>query len=115
MVCNGTYSRSLDSLESVAVSGAEGALNSPFVSPDGEQVGYLEGGSVKSLRLAGGRPTTICDACDASGRASWGANDTIVFPRRGGLVQMQAAGGEPAPLTMRPKARRTGAAATLPA
>ena len=54
---------------------------------------------LKKVAVLGGPPVTICEAGRLRG-ASWGTDDTIVFATASGdLVQVPAAGGEPAPVT----------------
>jgi serine/threonine-protein kinase len=94
--------RSLDAAEGTAIPGTEGAY-SPFFSPDGQWVGFWADNKIKKVSLAGGAPVTICD-CGVSDRllgASWGADDTLVFPQRWAreLVRVPATGGTPQPVT----------------
>ena len=55
---------------------------------------------MKKISLAGGGPITICEASRRPG-ASWGADDTIIYPEShaGGLIMVSASGGEPETLT----------------
>ncbi len=94
--------RSFDAAEGIAIPGTEGAY-SPFFSPDGQWVGFWADNKIKKVSLAGGAPVTICD-CGVSDRllgASWGPDDTLVFPQRWAreLVRVPAAGGTPQPVT----------------
>ena len=94
------YVRALDSTESKAIRGTDGA-DSPFFSPDGSWLGFAAGGNLLKVSLEGGTPLTICKAANPRG-VSWGDNDTIVFaPGFGseGLYQVSAAGGRPEALT----------------
>ena len=74
----------------------QGALY-PFWSPDGRDVAYFDmvGGKLMKVALAGGSPTTICDAKSGRG-GSWNRDGTIVFaPASGGpLMRVSAGGGE---------------------
>ncbi len=86
--------------EAIMLKGTEGADN-PFFSPDGEWIGFEAGGKLKKVSVLGGPPTTLCDAVRLRG-ASWGSDGTIVFTpdRRGGLMRVSEAGGEPEALTL---------------
>ena len=57
------YRRSLDQLDAVPISGTEGA-QLPFVSPDGEWVGFELDGTLRKVALAGGPPATLYDGSD---------------------------------------------------
>jgi serine/threonine-protein kinase len=93
------YVRRLDALEAIPIPGTEGASN-PFVSPDGNWVGFWADAALKKVRLDDGTVTTICDSPAIHG-ASWGLDDVIVFGRGpfGGLWKVSAAGGSPTALT----------------
>ena len=58
----GLMLRAADRLDAVPVAGARRAV-SPFFSPDGRWLGYLDGARVVKVPLAGGAPVTICDSC----------------------------------------------------
>ena len=71
----------------------------PFLSPDGEWVGFWASGELKKAPLAGRPPVTIGETGRLFG-ASWGADDRIVFAtENGGLMRVSANGGTPEPLT----------------
>ena len=93
------FQRGLDSAEVSAIPGTEGA-SSPFFSPDGQWVGFYADGKIKKVALSGG-VATICDAQGSLLGATWGRDDTIVFPKTwtSGLVRVPASGGTPQPLT----------------
>ena len=95
------YRRALDQLDAVPISGTEGA-QLPFVSPDGEWVGFELDGTLRKVALAGGPPATLYDGSDVVPTdASWGTNDLIVFGSSGNnqLMQVAAAGGVAEPVT----------------
>ena len=93
------YRRSLDQPDAVPIAGTEDAV-APFLSPDGEWVGFAVGHELKKVSLVGGPPLTICALDDAFRLASWGPDDTVVFGTEySGLWQVSAAGGEPQELT----------------
>ena len=85
---------------------AEGELNSPFFSPDGESVGFYDRSVnprlLKRVSVRGGPTSTICEFPTDLRGASWGADGTIVFASTdptSGLWRVPAVGGEPEPLT----------------
>lgn len=90
------HRRKRDELQGSAIPGTEGALM-PFVSPDGQWIGFVSGGMLKKVPLAGGPPVTICPVAMTPGGASWGSDNTIVFAPSwdGGLVSVSADGGTP--------------------
>jgi len=94
------YVRPLDALEAQRLPATEGA-EVPFWSPDSKSVGFFAGGKLKKIDLAGGPAVTICDAPSGRGGA-WSRTGVIVFSpsNTGGLLQVSAAGGTPAPATV---------------
>jgi hypothetical protein len=66
----------------------------PFVSPDGEWVGYFAGGAIHKVSITGGPPVMICAANRPLG-ASWGPNDQMVFSSNAALFRVSAGGGKP--------------------
>jgi Tol biopolymer transport system component len=93
--------RSLDAAEGTAIVGTEGAF-SPFFSPDGRWVGFGVEGKIKKVALAGGAPVTVCDLHgDELLGASWGPDDTLIFPDKWGgpLLSVPSSGGVPTPVT----------------
>jgi eukaryotic-like serine/threonine-protein kinase len=101
---NGTqlFVRALDALEPVAIATGAG-LREPFISPDGQWVGFL--GNVTTLRkvaITGGPPIPLARLDGASRGATWAPDDTIIFATANtttGLQRMSAAGGTPEVLT----------------
>ena len=74
--------QSLDELVSTPLEGVDTTAFSPFVSPNGEWLGFLDlsGPTLKKVSLRGGDPILICNL--GPGRflgASWGPDDMIVF------------------------------------
>ena len=96
------YVRGLDQLEAVPLRGGEEAIN-PFISPDGNWVGYRDSdNNLKKVSILGGPPLTLTGGLRGISGASWGKDGTIVFAHAadGGLFRVSAAGGDPEPLTM---------------
>src|SRR5262249_3311790 len=106
---NGTrlYRRALDSSESIAVPGTEGA-SMPFFSPDGEWIGFFADGKLKKGPWGGGSPVALATARIPVG-GSWGSDGTIVYAptQNGGLWRVSSQGGEPEELT-RPDFKEKG-------
>jgi hypothetical protein len=67
----------------------------PFWSPDSRHVAFFDRGEKKLMKVsvAGGSPTTICEASDGRG-GSWSRDGVILFaPTSGGPLMRVAAGG----------------------
>jgi len=96
------YLRSLDDLVERPIPGTENAVG-PFFSPDGKSAAFFAGFQLKKVSLAGGSPTTLCEARGLRASGSWGSDDTIVFSggyeSGDGLFRVSASGGEPEILT----------------
>lgn len=69
--------RPLDSLESKALEGTDGA-SYPFWSPDSENIGFFAQGKLKRIPRSGGLVQTLCDAPSARG-GTWNREGVIVF------------------------------------
>jgi Tol biopolymer transport system component len=93
--------RSLDTLELRRLPGTEGAAN-PFWKPDSQAVGFFANGLLKSVRLNGGAPISLCRGF---GQGAWNQDDVIVFGGNRGLLngfalqRVSAWGGTPAAIT----------------
>ena len=68
----------------------------PFVSPDGQSVGYFDALSfqMKRVDLTGGASSVITDVGIPYG-ASWGPDGTILYGQSDGIWQVSENGGEP--------------------
>ena len=102
------FVRAFDALEPLAIVSAD-RVTAPFVSPDGEWVGFTAGGStLQKVKMTGG-PTITLARLDATTRgAVWAADDTIIFATGNpatGLQRVSAAGGIPEVLTRPDHAR----------
>ena len=100
--------RALNHLEPTVLSGL-GQAHNPFLSPDGQWVGFFDGTAMKKVAIAGGAPVTIVSPIGAAARgATWGPDGTIVFAtgsQATALQRVSAAGGEPTVLTTRDRQR----------
>ena len=102
--------RSIDQLGGAPLRGGEGGVG-PFVSPEGEWVGFTRFDSTTTLQkvsIFGGPPVTLTESPFTIFGASWGIDDQIVFgtstvgsgePGAPGLFRVSGGGGEPEPLT----------------
>ena len=94
------FVKRMDRSDTLLLNGTEGA-DAPFYSPDGRWVGFFASGTLKKVAVAGGPPVPICEAGSRRG-ATWTGADSIVFGSGSepGLMRVDAAGGEPTPLTV---------------
>jgi len=89
------YIRSLGSQEARRLPGTDGAV-SPFWSPDSRFVGFIAGGNLKKVAVAGGPPVTLAER--PAGRSAWSAQGVILYARideSGGLYRIPDNGGQP--------------------
>ena len=108
---NGTqlFVRPLARTDATAIYTTVAPLNWVFVSPDGQSIGFDEGGTLRRVALSGGPASTvhITRLGNASG-ATWAADDTIVFATSDsatGLQRVPAGGGDVTVLTRPSQAR----------
>jgi len=96
---NQVWARAMDTLESRALAGTDGATY-PFWSPDGAYLGFFTEGKLKKIVIAGGPPQTLCDASDGRG-GTWNRDGVILFsPGPASLIfRVPAAGGIPVAVT----------------
>ena len=100
---NGTalFARALDGLEPVAIAKG-GPLRSPFVSPDGQWVGFVDQTALKKVAINGGPAITVARLDSFPRGATWLRDDTIVFATSAaatGLQRVAAGGGTPTVVT----------------
>ena len=98
------YVRALDQLEATALTGFSSQPRNPFLSPDGNWVGFFDGvRALQRVSIRGGPPIPIAEVIGPPRGASWGADDTIVFATGHigtGLWRVASGGGgEPEVLT----------------
>ena len=94
--------RTLDQLEPTAFITHLDDLRAPFVSPDGEWVGFVERTTLKKVAITGGPPVTVTGMEGVLRGASWGEDGTIIYgtlQAGTGLQRVSAAGGDPVVLT----------------
>lgn len=90
---------SMSSPDARMLPGTEGAAF-PFWSPDGSELAFFAGGSLKKVALLDGALTTLCPAPDPRG-GSWGTDGTILFAAgpESPIWQVSASGGSPRRVT----------------
>jgi serine/threonine protein kinase len=73
--------RRLEQIEPDALTGL-GSPTQPFISPDGQWVGFFDGATLKKVAITGGPPVTVFPENRPGGGplgATWSADGTIVF------------------------------------
>ncbi len=89
----GLYLRSMGELEARLIPGTEEDRTSPFLSPDGQWVGYWAAtGQLKKMAISGGTPIALCEATNPFG-VNWEADGTILFGQREGIRRVPSNGG----------------------
>ena len=106
---NGTqlFVRALDALEPVAIASGV-ALKEPFVSPDGQWVGFIDR-RIYKVAITGGPSIALASLDGASSGATWAPDNSIIFATNNlgtGLQRVSAAGGTPEVLTRPDRAQR---------
>ena len=91
--------RHLDQLQSARLTQVFG--ESPFMSPDGDWVGFVSYGKLQKVPVEGGAAINICDVTGGLRGATWTEGNTIVFGHSNltGLWQVPAGGGKPVQIT----------------
>ena len=92
--------RRINQLEGAPLRGTLGG-QAPFVSPDGEWVGFQTSlTNLHKVSIFGGPAVALTESPSNIFGASWGTDDQIIFgTQRGGLFRVSAGGGEPETLT----------------
>jgi serine/threonine-protein kinase len=107
---NGTtlFVRPLDQLDATPLVHGD-ALRDPFISPDGEWVGFFEGPiTLKKVPMTGGPAVLVAQINGAERGATWAADGQIIFATSTvptGLQRVSTDGGTPAVLTRPDRAR----------
>ena len=89
------FVRALDALEPVLVS-TGGSLRGPFVSPNGEWIGFTDGGVLKRVAVTGGPTLTVATLDQAARGATWSDDNAIIAAtssRTTGLLRIAVADG----------------------
>ena len=117
------FLRRIDRHEARAIPGTEGG-RAPFFSPDGETIGFFADDTLRKIAADGGAPVVLDDnVSDWGGGASWGADGSIVYAPRSGLIAPlpegglhlpASGGGSPSVLTMPPEGQRHFSPELLP-
>ena len=97
----------LAAFESRPLAGTEGAT-APFLSPDGDWIGFKQAGKVRKIALDGGDPVDICDLPENTPGLAWGPGSVILFSpawTNVGLWRVSASGGQPEELTKPDRAK----------
>ncbi|PYO05927.1 MAG: hypothetical protein DMD30_13460 [Gemmatimonadetes bacterium] len=87
--------RQRNQLHATAIPGSEGA-ETPFFSPDGQQVGFITGGNkLQIASLSGGPLITVTDSVIGEAGASWGRDGYIYLDGRDKepLIRVEAKAG----------------------
>ncbi|HAK55862.1 MAG: hypothetical protein QF463_07300 [Vicinamibacterales bacterium] len=94
------FVRPLELARAVVLPETDGARR-PFFSPDGRTIAFFADDELRRVSLDDGTVAVVTNAPSDSAGGTWLDDGTIVFaPLRGqGLVRVDAAGGEPTPLT----------------
>ena len=88
------YLRRLDKLRGEPIPGTEGARE-PFLSADGEHVGFLQNGALMRVALDGGQPVELVASIQRVRGGSWTAEGSIVYaPRSLWRISADGAGNE---------------------
>ena len=89
------YVRAIDQLDAVELRGGVGI--NPFISPDGNWVGFRSlDDALQKVSIHGGPSVVLSEEFGGIAGASWGADDSIIFDTfaPNGLFRVSAAGGE---------------------
>ena len=92
--------RPIDQLVGAPLRGGEGGTG-PFVSPDGQWIGFVDNATIlQKMSIVGGPPVTVTDSPGPILGASWGSDDQIIFGTvNSGLFRVSGGGGEPEAVT----------------
>ncbi|MEE8117613.1 MAG: protein kinase, partial [Gemmatimonadales bacterium] len=95
------FVRRMDQFESRPVPGTEMA-RTPFLSPDGRWLGFLQDGALRKVDLQGGAPQTVARVDARVRGAEWTESGEIIFSNDGdgGLYRVSSEGGTPELITL---------------
>lgn len=97
--------RPLDSHDATVLAGTENA-SAPFWSPDGQSLGFLADGKLKTINLSSGAVNLVCDVPSQATSGTWSPQGLIVFASSlettylGSIDSVSANGGTPTPLPL---------------
>jgi len=78
------------------LTGTDGVRADGAWSPNGRDLAFTTGDTIKRVPASGGPAQEICKVTSSATGLSWGAEDEILFSARGGqLFRVSARGGEP--------------------
>jgi eukaryotic-like serine/threonine-protein kinase len=93
--------RALNSLEIRPLPGTESVGSMLFWSPDNRFIAFDSGGKLQKIDVSGGPAETVCSLNLMGVGGSWNQDGAIIFGQYGGpIMQVSAAGGAAAPLTV---------------
>ena len=94
------FLRAMDSLEARPMPGTEGGFG-PFFSPDGQWLGFFQGGALRKVSVSGGTAVTLSQTGGSPRGATWDSHGTIIFTpdAAASLLQVSDEGGITKPLT----------------
>ena len=113
----GVHVRSLDSWESRELQGVENqAVRSPFFSPDGKWLGFVNmgDGDLYKIAIEGGAPIRVSDIPEFWTDSSWAEKGTILLSGAGGIWEVDDTGGSLRPLISLPENEGASAPVMLP-
>ena len=84
------FVRPLDALAPVAV--FTGAPLGPFISPDGQWIGFEDRAVLKKVAMTGGPAVTLARPDGNLRGATWGSDDTIIYATTNVLSGLQRVG-----------------------
>jgi serine/threonine-protein kinase len=97
------FVRRLDTFDPIPLVTANRRIEDPFVSPDGQWVGFFEGGALMKVPMSGGASIELAQIAGTAPRgATWPTDDSIVFATSSaasGLWLVPSSGGTPTALT----------------
>jgi serine/threonine-protein kinase len=89
----GLFVQTLDNPALVPLQGTEGARG-VFFAPDGNAIGFVQGGNIVQVPRLGGPVTKIASAAvEGDDAPTWGEGGNIVYPSTDGLWVVPATGG----------------------
>ena len=96
------FVRALDALQPVAIASGR-IIRGPFISPNGQSVGFFSGTNVlMKVGIGGGPPITVASVDSTPRGGTWAPDGTIIFATNNpatGLQRVSAEGGAPEVLT----------------